>query len=311
MILEIPKIFKANDVIAFINNMQIIFKLQGTMTPFVKIDLTKTKQISALGILLIYKVIEYTYINHCFKKPELQVNDYIQQKWKEYGFYELICLYISNKDIADEGYKELSIKLQDKFFIAPQALLRSDNYSKEMIEKKFLPPIKEYYKGFPKTISMIFLCLSEILLNFWEHAVNDMRSIIVAEGNKNNIEIICADTGEGIVSTLGRAYKEHEYTPENIIKKSIEKGETSKKMSNHMGGYGLWILNEITTRVQGRLHIYSQGVFLKNENSKTLIGQSGYWQGTIIYLSLPLNKPVTLADIESYVNNGQIKLNIA
>lgn len=28
-------------------------------------------------------------------------------------------------------------------------------------------------------------------------------------------------------------------------------------------GYGLWILNEITTRVQGRLHIYSQGVYLK------------------------------------------------
>ena len=280
------------------------------MTPCVKIDLTKTKQISALGILLIYKVIEYTYINNCFKKPELQVNDYIQQKWKEYGFYELICLYISNKDIADKGYKELSIKLQDKFFIAPQALLRSDSYSKEMIEKKFLPPIKEYYKGFPKIISMIFLCLSEILLNFWEHAVNDMRSIIVAEGNRNNIEIICADTGEGIISTLGSAYKEYEYTPEKIIKKSIEKGETSKKMSNHMG-YGLWILNEITTRVQGRLHIYSQGVYLKNENNKTLIGQSGYWQGTIIYLSLPLNKPITLADIESYENNRQIKLNIA
>ena len=176
MTLDVPKIFKANDVISFINNIQVIFKMQESMTPNVRIDLTKIKQISALGILVIYKVIEYTYVNNCFKKPELNVNEYIQQKWKEYGFYDLIHLYVSNKDIAEKGYKDLSIKLQDKFFIAPQALLRSDNYSKEMIE---------------------------ILLNFWEHAVNDMRSIIVAEGNKSNIEIICADTGDGIISTLG------------------------------------------------------------------------------------------------------------
>lgn len=309
MTLDVPKIFKSNDVISFINNMQVIFKMQESMTPNVRIDLTKIKQISALGILVIYKVIEYTYVNNCFKKPELNVNEYIQQKWKEYGFYDLIHLYVSNKDIAEKGYKDLSIKLQDKFFIAPQALLRSDNYSKEMIEKKFLPPIRKYYKDSPKIVSMVFLCLSEILLNFWEHAVSDMRSIIVAEGNKSNIEIICADTGDGIISTLGGSYKEHKFTPIDIIRKSVEKGETSKKMSNHMG-YGLWILNEMTTRVRGRLHLYSQGVYLKNENSKILTGKSGYWQGTIIYLSLPLNNPITLTDIESYVDNGQIKLNM-
>ncbi len=306
---NIPKTFKCNDVIPFLNEIQEVFSWRNKLVPNIHIDIGKTKTISSLGILLIYKIIEFTYKNYCFKRPNLIANDYILQKWKEYGFYELISAYMDDHDKTEQIYRKLAIKMEDKFFIAPQALLRGDQYSKDVLEKNFLPQIKSYYSESEKVVSMIFLCISEILLNFWEHAVEDTKSILVVEGNKQNIEITCADTGNGIISTLGVIYKEFSLSKTTILRKSIEKGQTSKKMSNHMG-YGLWILNEITTQIGGRLHLYSEGAYLKNERKKILTGECGYWQGTIIYLSLPLQNPKTLSDIDPYTISDEININI-
>lgn len=38
-------------------------------------------------------------------------------------------------------------------------------------------------------------------------------------------------------------------------------------MTNHMG-YGLWILDEIVTATQGKLHIYSEGAYIFNNHGK-------------------------------------------
>ena len=48
-----------------------------------------------------------------------------------------------------------------------------------------------------------------------------------------------------------------------------------------------------------------------NEFGKKKHGKCGYWQGTIIYLSLPLHNPVTLSDIElgSQITKTDIKIN--
>jgi signal transduction histidine kinase len=154
---------------------------------------------------------------------------------------------------------------------------------------------------------MILLVFSEILLNFWEHAIEDTESIIVAHGNSQNIEIACADTGNGIISTLGGSMISENFRPEQILLESLKRGVTSKKMTNHMG-YGLWILDQITTMVKGRLHIYSQGAYYYNEYGSKKSGRCGYWQGTIVYISLPLQKPKTLVDIEPLVSS-EIKIN--
>lgn len=76
-------------------------------------------------------------------------------------------------------------------------------------------------------------------------------------------------------------------------------------------GYGLWILNQIATKTKGRLHIYSEGAFYKNDFGKEIAQKCGYWKGTIIYLSLPLKKPITLTDIENHDNKkfNDIKIN--
>jgi len=65
-------------------------------------------------------------------------------------------------------------------------------------------------------------------------------------------------------------------------------------------------LNEIATRTGGRLHIYSEGAFYNNDFGKIKYKDCGYWKGTIIYLSLPLSKPITLSDIED-CEKGELK----
>ncbi len=90
MIISVPKILKANDVVSFLNEVEIIFSMKNRMQPDVVLDLSKIKQTSVLGVLLIYKLIDFTYMHFCFKKPELKSNKYIEEIWIKYGFMTLI-----------------------------------------------------------------------------------------------------------------------------------------------------------------------------------------------------------------------------
>lgn len=293
-----------------LKNLEKAFGMENKSISDVKINLRKLKKTSLLGVLINYKFIEYTYKNYCFKKAELLVNDYVMTEWERYGFTELFNLYISNKDITEKWYKKLDVKVSERFIIAPQALLRDNNYSQTYLNSNFLPKIENYYNGNEKAVSMIFLCLSEILLNFWEHAIDDTNSILVAEGNVNHIEIACADTGNGIISTLENTLDKKIATKPLKILEAVKKNVTSKKKSNHMG-YGLYILNEIAKRTGGRFHIYSEGAYYNNDFGKITYNTCGYWKGTIVYLSLPLLNPITLSDIEDSEkgNLKRIKIN--
>ena len=310
ILFEFPKILKPNSIYELLNSLEQAFSMEEKLVPDVVINLQKVKKTSLLGILLNYKFIEYTYKNNCFKKPNLFVNEYIEKEWERYGFTKLIHSFVSNKDLTERNYKNLKVFVDDRFIIAPQALLRSKDYSDKFLKSEFLPKIEEYYKKNDKVVSMIFLCLSEILLNFWEHAVDDSNSILVAEGNENHIEIACADTGNGIITTLNKVFENSSIDRPGTLKKSVEKFVTSKKMTNHIG-YGRWILNQTATKTKARFHIYSEGAFYKNDFGKEFAKKCGYWKGTIIYLSLPLKNPITLTDIENHDNKkfNDIKIN--
>ena len=71
-------------------------------------------------------------------------------------------------------------------------------------------------------------------------------------------------------------------------------------------GYGLWILNELVSLVRGRLHIYSEGAYVFNNYGKIKKGTCAFWKGTVIYVSLPLSSPKTLADIQELVLDKQL-----
>ena len=294
----VPKSLDANNILDFLRMTEDVFKMKGQLIPNVMFDLSNVNRTNILGLLLIYKFVEYTSINDCFKNPLLQYNNYVEEELKKYGFWELLQAYMNEKDF---NYRDLDFKDEGRFFIAPLALLREKKYN---IEESFLPKIENYYAYDEKVVSMVLTCLGEVLLNFWEHAVNDTKSIIVAVGNKDKVEIACADTGNGSVSTLAPVLN-YKGPKENILGKALIKGITSKKMTNHMG-YGLWILDEIVTATQGKLHIYSEGAYIFNNHGKKIKGLCSFWQGTIIYLSLPLANPKTLSDIASVYDDDSL-----
>jgi len=304
-----PKYFTENYISEFLTTSEPIFDLKEKMVPNVVVDVSTCKEISIIGLLLIYKFIDYTYQNHCFKRPNLLAEDFMKEAWRKYEFTELIKRYISNKDITEPAYKDFKVKIEDSFIIAPQPLLRSEDYSRETLVKDFLPQLNTYYRNDEKVVLMIFTCLSEMLLNFWEHAVDDNRSIIIANGNDKKIEIACADTGDGLISTLKRNPKYKKLRPNQVLQRIIDKGVTSKENTNHMG-YGLWIINEIASLVRGKFYLFSQGQYLKNDFGKIRHGECAYWQGTIVYLSLPLMKPFTFSDLQQKLDEKNRLSNI-
>ncbi|MGV3588557.1 MAG: hypothetical protein ACO1OF_16245 [Adhaeribacter sp.] len=307
-IIEAPKYFTASGVISFIDSCEIVFKLNNQLVPGYKLDAFKVKKISMLGVLLIYKIIEYSYTNNCLLKPDLHYNNLTKDALEQYGFKQLIEAYF-NKRNSEGGYKNLKVSYANNFIIAPHALLRNNSYSRNSLRDKYLPQIEKYYDYNPKVVSMIFQALSEVILNFWEHAVEDSKSIIVANGTKQNIEIACADSGNGIIDTLSTALALSALEPEAILQQAVLRGVTSKRNTDHMG-YGLWILDEIVTRTKGRMHIYSQGAYYYNDGGTIKSGKCGYWQGCIIYLSLPLHRPITLSDIQpDDINDEILKIN--
>lgn len=291
-----------NSILAFLNTIEEVFGMKNRRMPGVVFDLSFMNETNILGLLLIYKIVEFSFENNCFYRPLLVPNDYITQELKKFGFWNLLDAYLTNKS-AD--YKNLSFTDEGNFFMAPLALLRDESYSEKVIKERFLPNIENYYVNNPKAVLMILSCMSEVILNFWEHAVKDTKSIFVASGNRNKVEIACADTGDGIISTLSKSLTEQNLSKEQLLIKALEKGVTSKKMTNHMG-YGLWILNEIVSLAGGRLHIYSEGAYIFNNYGKIKKGICSYWKGTVIYLSLPISSPKTLADIESLLMDKQL-----
>ena len=303
-----PKYFKANSIIQFINDCEPIYKLVDCNEERFLLDLNKVKDCTMIGVLLVYKAIEFSLKNNCFNAPMYLMGEPFQEAMEKYGFTKLIFTYLSDKNATEKQFRNLKISVSDNFIIAPQALLRNDRYSTDILNKKYLPQIEKYYSFDKKVVSMIFICFSEILLNFWEHAVDDTQSI-VANGNKSNIEIACADNGKGILTTLANAGKTKRKNVETLSS-AVEKGVTSKELTNHMG-YGLWIVDEILKRTKGRFHLYSEGYYYQREYGKVKSGKCGYWQGTVVYISIPTKNPITLTDIENpeLLNSSKIKIN--
>lgn len=299
-IIKLPEIINASYVIPFLRNTAIIFENEGKESQNFAMDLSKINKINVLGMLLVYKIIEFSVEKKCFHLPHVYCDAFIDEKWDEYEFLPLINAYIHLEDSSTK-MKNLKVQMTEKFILAPQPLLRNSNFTNKFLKTNFLPKINEYYSGKPKVISMISTCFSEILLNFWEHAVDDTKSIMIADGNKSYMEIACADTGNGILSTLRNNPKYSKITDEKLINLSIKKNVTSKENTNHMG-YGLWIIDQIVTSVKGRFHLYSQGIAYINDYGKTKTLKTGYWNGTIVYLALPLENAKSLNDIEIFKN---------
>lgn len=295
--IEIPFRCTVNEITSFLKNVEIIFDWKEKRTSNVLFNLSKVTEIDMLGLLLSYKIIEFSVENKCICNSHLRTNEYVDKRLSEFKFQDLLNSYLDNKR-AD--YTNLGFIKNEKLFIAPFPLLRQNVYTKAKIQENYFPEIEKYYQQVSQNnekniASMVLQCFSEILLNFWEHAVNDTKSIIIAHGTKDFIEIACADTGNGIISTLGPTLDEN-ISKDDILLKALEMGITSKKDTDHMG-CGLWIINQIISLNNGRLKLFSEGQYVTNEYGKITNGRCAYWGGTIIYIFISLTSPKDLSGI--------------
>ncbi|WP_157811517.1 ATP-binding protein [Lacinutrix sp. Bg11-31] len=303
-----PKNLGVNSINLVLTEFKDVFNYNEQRLTGYVLDLSKIRKINVLGMLIVYKIIEYSVEKKCFQNPEIHYEELMEDKWAEFEFIPILNSYIKEVD-SSQSFKNLKIQLTDKFILAPQPLLRNSDFTDKYLKNKFLPKIKQYYQGRDKVISMVFTCFSEILLNFWEHAVDDTKSIMIADGNKNYMEIACSDTGNGIISTLKKNPKYNGFSNTELISKCVNKNVTSKENTYHMG-FGLWIIDQIVKEVKGRFHLFSEGVHYSNEYGKVKIKNTGFWQGTIVYIALPLNNAKSLCDIDRFKTKAMDNIKI-
>lgn len=286
-----PEVFTQQYARYFLSSVESMFGFSGKNVPNFFFDLSKTKTINILGLLLIYKFLEYTVEHKCFKNPVCNLREchYVSKELERYGFKKLVYAFI-NDDIPNY---DLKFKEEDEFFIAPIVLDRGADFCS--VEGQYAAKINRFYSYDSKASFVSLQCLGELSSNFIAHAKNDTKSVLAARGNREYVELACADTGVGIISNLKPLFSA---TSSNyqILSKSLEKGVTSKLNSAHMG-YGLWLINEFVTIGKGELAVFSEGAYYINAGGKIKLGQCAHWKGTIIYIKITMKDTKVYSEV--------------
>lgn len=294
---RIPKPLKITTIRIFLDEFKSVFGAEGRRISDVRFKATEP-EFDLIGSMVLYKVIEYSVKNKCFANPVLDGYTNCMTQLSRFGFNGLIKPYFT---AATNEQFSLDIKYQEfeGVFIAP-FILKEETCVQE--EHRYTPKIEAFYQN--NTIShVIFQCMAEIMSNFSEHSQDDTDTVLVASGNKERFEIVCADTGIGIVSSLMPTLKpERKMPPEKVLEMSVMKGVTSKRKTNHMG-YGLWLISQYVESQKGEMHLYSEGAFYVLRKGKVKIGRCGYWKGTIIYVSLPLGNLKGFLKVQNLLAN--------
>lgn len=296
-ILYTPKNFSEQNLKFFLNDASRLFSIKKPLEGFY-FNGCQTEKVSLVGLLLTYKFLEYSVINNKFIRPRCKFSSSFDAEMLKNSFYDLIYSFINNAPQRYDKFKFARDK--DLFFLAPIVL---DKTKKDSTVNLFADKISQYYNYDEIIFSVVLQILAETASNFMGHAENDMRSILVAKGDRSKFQLCCADTGIGIISNLNKIFRNNipKLLPHQILLKSLERGVTSdpSPVSGHMGS-GLWIINNYVTAAKGELYLYSENTYLINKKGKITAGKSPYWKGTVISLTLPLVKPsVFLEEIDN------------
>lgn len=281
IVFKVPEKFNAQSVKQFVEAVSPLFKMNGKAIPNVVFDADGLQKAELLGQLLIYKFMEYSMKKECFLNPSFHIKEEIFKEFRKTGFQALVLSLAKERK---PEYEKLKYEENGGLFIAPINLSTSDNGDSQDL---YAPQISDYYKD-TRMAFIVTLCMSEIASNYSAHAEDDTNSILVAKGNREYFEIACADNGIGIVRSL-RPSLNGILTPYEILEKAMQRGVTSKKGTYHMG-YGLWLVNEMVTMLNGEMYVYSDRAYYVNRSGKTKKGECAYWNGTITYVRLPLFK---------------------
>lgn len=290
-----PKRLTRNYISELIEKTNFIYTLEGANRSGVRFIIKDKLEMDLLGVLVVYKILEYSYKQGCFKDPTLEcISKSIQKEFengiKRYGFGALISECFKD---SEEAYRNLKTETIDGFLVAPMALSNNAQEAEKLVNAT-IKEIKKYFEKENKQDAldaciMISEVLSELFGNFYAHANDKTNSVIVVRGNKHNIQITCADSGLGITETL-RDVDTYKTKGEGyILEHALRKGVTSKPGTNHMG-HGLWLINEIVNKNGGTLFIYTQSVSYSNKHAKSI--NVPRWKGTIIDVVLNIDNPI-------------------
>ncbi len=287
-----PKRLIVNFLPSIIGSLNDIKRYKDKRYPHYYLDFQNFKDIDLVGVLVLYKYLDYAVVNRCFYNPQLNQFNATMQAIKRYGFSDLIAKCFGDEKKAIELFSKLKVEIKDSFIIAP-ITFSSDNSNNNYSERQTYNQLLEYYDNDDVAV-MIFSVFGELVSNFYAHANDKTRSIIVGYGNKDYIEIACADSGEGIVNTLKQQYvlaNDLRY-----LEYSLRQNVTSKPDSNHMG-CGLWQINQLVKLNEGRMIIYTGSSYYYQSAGKTQFSIVPEWEGTIVYVKLNLRNPVKLSQI--------------
>lgn len=224
-----------------------IFGMEHKKIEHVTLDTHLVERMDIVGVLLIYKFVEYTSKKACFKSPEMIGNKNFLYEMQRLGFWELLNSFFLN---LPGNYASLKYQLFENVFIAP---IRLNEMSLVEVPNNYIPDILDYYHD-TETCSVVFSVLIEIVSNFKEHSNDDTDTVLVATGDTNKFEVVCADTGIGMVSSLAPVLNNNpslRIRNYDVLEMATMQGITSKKGTDHMG-FGLWLISEFVKIAKGR-----------------------------------------------------------
>jgi hypothetical protein len=301
MTLVPPDHFNRGEVDTFLKQCSFMYKCRNRREKNFILDLHNMKDISLLGQLLIYKFVSYTARNACFAKPQISWHPdmIIHEQFNQSGFLNIMQTYVNTpRDWPTilKSYEELKTITKDSYFFAPHTLLRNEEQKRNEVEQKFLDGISSFYSE-RKSVSVISICISELIGNFWAHATDDSETVMVSKGGDKYFELFFADNAQGIISTLKDSNPEYKkMTDIDVFKLACEQGVSSKKGTDHKG-FGLYLVSRLAQKNHGVFTIYSEGYCISYSEKGMKTYECGYWKGTIIDLRLELKKPHTIASL--------------
>ncbi|TGV04063.1 hypothetical protein [Flavivirga rizhaonensis] len=288
-----------DNISALIQKLSFIFKYEGMNVSGYEFKITSSK-LDAMSALVIFKAFDFIAKKSCLKEPKVNLDNIIKL-FSIYGI-EKSMKQLINQEELDDLYRNLKPSKTADFFIAPHPINRDSFKNKKDLENKYTQFIADYYQNIcPELIQYFKTCICEIASNFLHHALEDKHSILMAQGNKNKIEIVCVDNSKGIISNLDPDNKNHA----EVMSSAFKRGVSSKKNDFHCGT-GLWYIENIAHQLKGTFKVYSEDMSYVCKDGKVFVTKSPYWKGSIFYLKLNVLKNTNIDDFFSKFNKDNI-----
>ena len=137
-------------------------------------------------------------------------------------------------------------------------------------------------------------CFYEVLDNVLTHSERKCGTAImryVPEANK--IQILVADDGIGVATSLRTNPKYADISEENAVRHCIDVGVTDGKGM----GFGLYSTSRLIKNVGITLEIHSGCSKLVYDGVNIRMAEALEWQGTIVYFELHSNKEIDPNDV--------------